>query len=31
MNEFFYLRDNHNNLQNSNVFPTDNPHKKYFC
>ena len=29
MNEVFYLRQNHYNLRNFNVFTTNNPHKKY--
>ena len=29
MNEVFYLRQNHYNLRNFNVFATDNPHNKY--
>ena len=29
MYEVFYLRPNHYNLRNSNVFVTDNPRNKY--
>ena len=29
MNEVFYLRQNHYNLRNFNVFATDNPRNKY--
>ena len=29
MNEVFYVRENHCNLRNFNVFPIDNPRDKY--
>ena len=30
MNEVFYLRQNHYNLRNFDVFATDNPRKKTY-